>query len=198
MNRSFEQLYTRTGVLCEILSIGIGGAKGCTVASKVWPRDGASVYPVGIETVLPGMTPGPGRTMATEFKLSVFANAFRAEHRWNAHFWGGTLVSNVAVPLIYQQPYVLPGKFTQFGVGNIGIGGLGVGYHRRNPHWFSEADIWLRGIGYSSANALNIGQHNYAAGPVAGFTYLSDRGKLEMSSRVPYIGQLPEWRHAVP
>jgi hypothetical protein len=177
------------------------------------------VYPVGIETVLPGMTPGPGRTMlfefttlysanefvdghgktmATEFKLSVFANAFRAEHGWNAHFWGGTLVSNVAVPLIYQQLYVLPGKFTQFGVGNIGIGVLGVGYHRRNPHWFSEADIWLRGIGYSSANALNIGQHNCAAGPVAGFTYLSDRGKLEMSSRVPYIGQLPEWRHAVP
>jgi hypothetical protein len=62
-----------------------------------------------------------------------------------------------------------------------------VGYHRRNPHWFYEADIWLPGIGYSSSNVLNIGQHNYAAGPVAGFTYLSDRGKLEMSSQVLHI-----------
>jgi hypothetical protein len=96
-------------------------------------------------------------------------------------FGGGTLVSNVAVPLIYQQLHVLSGKFTGFGVGNIGIGVL-AGYHRRNLHWFYEADIGLPGIGYSSGNVLNIGQHNYAAGPVAGFTYLSDRGKLEMSS----------------
>jgi len=95
-------------------------------------------------------------------------------------------VSNVAVPLIYQQLHVLSGKFTEFGVGNIGIGVL-AGYHRRNLPWFYEADIGLRGIGYSSGNVLNIGQNNYAAGPVAGFTYLSDRGKLEMSSRVHCI-----------
>jgi hypothetical protein len=78
--------------------------------------------PVGVETVLSGMTPGPGRTMlfefttfysanefvdghaksmTTEFKRRVFANAFRAEHGWNVHLWGGTLQSNVAIPLIY-------------------------------------------------------------------------------------------------
>jgi Putative MetA-pathway of phenol degradation len=61
------------------------------------------------------------------------------------------------------------------------------GYHRRNLHWFYEADIGLPGIGYSSGNALNIGQHNYAAAPVAGFAYLFDCGKLEMSSRVHCI-----------
>jgi hypothetical protein len=92
-------------------------------------------------------------------------------------------VSNVAVPLIYQQLHALSGKFTEFGAGNRGIGVL-AGYPRRNLHWFCETDIGLPGIGYSSGKVLNIGQHNYAAGPVAGFTYLSDRGKLEMSSRV--------------
>jgi len=90
-------------------------------------------------------------------------------------------VSNVAVPLIYQQLHVLSGKFTEFGIGNIGRGVLAE-YHRRNLHWCYEAASWLPGIGYSSGNVLNIGQHNYAAGPVAGFTYLSDRGNLEMSS----------------
>ena len=95
-------------------------------------------------------------------------------------------MSNVAVPLIYQQLHVLSGKFTEFGIGNIGRGVLAE-YYRRNLHWFYEADIWLPGIGYSSGNVLNIGQHNYAAGPLAGFTYLSDRGKLEMSSRAHYI-----------
>jgi hypothetical protein len=62
-----------------------------------------------------------------------------------------------------------------------------VGYHKRNRHWFYEADVWLPGIGYSGRKVVNIGQHNYAAGPAAGFTYLSDRGKVEMSSRVQYI-----------
>ena len=62
-----------------------------------------------------------------------------------------------------------------------------MGYHKRNRHWFYEADVWLPGIGYSGRKVVNIGQHNYAAGPAAGFTYLSDRGKVEMSSRVQYI-----------
>jgi hypothetical protein len=164
--------------------------------------------PVGVETMLSGMTPGPGRTMlfefttfysanevvdghaksmTTEFKRRVFANAFRAEHGWNVHLWGGTLQRSVAIPLIYQQLHVQPGKFTEFGVGNIGIGALGVGYHKRNLHWFHEADVWLPDIGYSGRKVLNIGQHNYAAGPAAGFTYHSDRGKVEMSSREQYI-----------
>lgn len=160
--------------------------------------------PVGVETVLSGMTPGPGRTMlfefttfysanefvdghaksmTTEFKRRVFANAFRAEHGWNVHLWGGTLQSNVAIPLIYQQLHVQPGKFTEFGVGNIGIGAFGVAYHKRNLHWFYECS------GPFCRNSLclgaihPLGQHNYAARPAAGFTYHSDRGKVEMSSR---------------
>ena len=61
-----------------------------------------------------------------------------------------------------------------------------MGYHKRN--WrFYEADVWLPGIGYSGRKVVNIGQHNYAAGPAAGFIYLSDRGKVEMSSRIQYI-----------
>jgi hypothetical protein len=107
-----------------------------------------SEYPAGVETLLSGMTPGPGRTMlfefttfysanefvdghgktmTTEFKLRVFGNAFRAEHGWNVQLWGGTLQSNVANPLIHQQLHVQPGKFTEFGVGNIGIGALAWG-----------------------------------------------------------------------
>jgi hypothetical protein len=138
------RMFGRHVIVCGILVLATGVAARCT-------ENGASVYPVGVETVLPGMTPGSGRTMlfefmtfysanefvdghgksmATEFKLRVFANAFRAEHGWNAHFWGGTLVSNVAVPLIYQQLHVLPGKFTEFGVGNIGIEVLGVGHQK--------------------------------------------------------------------
>ncbi len=128
-------------IMCCILILAMGVSTRCT-------EKGTSVYPAGVETVLSGMTPGPGRTMlfefttfysanefvdghgksmTTEFKLRVFANAFRAKHGWNVQLWGGTLQSNVAIPLIYQQLHVQPGKFTGFGVGNIGIGALAWG-----------------------------------------------------------------------
>jgi hypothetical protein len=45
------------------------------------------------------------------------------------------------------------------------------GVPQAHLHWFYEADVWLPGIGYSGGKVLNIAQHNYAAGPAAGFTY---------------------------
>jgi len=188
-------------ILCGVLVLAMRVAARAT-------ENGASVYPVGTETVLPGLTPAPGRTMfceftafysanemadgngknsVPEFKLRVLANALKVEHAWTAHLWGGTLKSNLAVPMIYQQLRVPAGEFTEFGVGNIAIGVLGVGYHRKNLHWFYEVDAWLPGTGYSRSKVLNIGQHNYALAPVLGFTYLPTRHKLELSSRVQYI-----------
>jgi hypothetical protein len=95
-------------------------------------ENGASVYPVGVETVLPGMTAAPGQTMLCEFtnfysanamvdgngkntvpdfKVSVWATALKVDHTWHARLLGGTLRSSVAVPLVYHNCSFRQGNF---------------------------------------------------------------------------------------
>jgi hypothetical protein len=169
---------------------------------------GASVYPVGIETVLPGLTPNPGGTMLygyvvfytanqldnsegasaiPGFKLDVFATAFKVTHSWNVHFLGGTLNSNIAMPFLHERVHLPDGEFSKFGLGNTSVGVLELGYHKGNWHWLYEADVLLPGASYSKADPLNVGQHNFAVAPVAAFTYLPFQGKTEISSKVQYI-----------
>jgi len=173
-------------------------------------ENGASVYPTGVETVMPGMAPPPGGTMFYEytavvtanqvdgptgqavpidFKLRVFANAFKVNHNWGFKFLGGTVESMVAIPFVDQELRVpvpvVPTKFTKFAVGNIDVSPLGVVYAKGHWHFYYEADVWMPGTGRSSGDVLNIGQNNYAVAPVSAFTYL--RGKEELSSKFQYI-----------
>jgi len=48
---------------------------------------------------------------------------------------------------------------------------------------YCEADLFSSAGGYSQSGILNIGQHNLAAAPVAGFT-TAQRSKSEVSSRL--------------
>jgi hypothetical protein len=174
-------------------------------------ENGASVYPVGVETVMPGMTPPPGGTMLYEynafisanetdngkgkaepinFKLRAFASAFKVSHNWGVHFLGGTVGTNFAIPFVTQELHVPPGKFQKFAVGNICVSPLGVGYVRGHWHFFYEGDIFFPGTGRGATDVLNVGQNNYAAAPVGGVTYL--RGKEEISSKLQYIINLKD------
>lgn len=171
-------------------------------------ENGASVYPVGAETVLQGMMPPPretglftftvfyppnemdnstGQSAVLEFKTRVFANAPKIEHNWGVPVLGGMLASTIGIPLVYQQLRVEPGKYDKFGLGNILLVPVGVTYNKGNWHWFYQGDFFLPGTPYSSSAVLNIGQHDFAAGPTGAFTYLSDKARWEASSKVDYI-----------
>ncbi len=171
-------------------------------------ENGGSVYPVGVETVMTGMQPRPGQTAIyeytcfytanefadskgkssiPEFKLRVFANAFKITHNWGIHFLGGTVESQIGVPFIYEQLHVAPGKFSKFGLTNVNVIPFSVTYAKGTLHWYYEADMFSPGGGYAASDVLNIGQHNLAIAPVAGFTYLPWQGKVETSSRFMYI-----------
>ena len=169
-------------------------------------ENGGSVYPVGVETVLTGVQPPPGKTTLYEytclylanefddakgrsavpgFRLRVFANAVKVTHNWNLHFLGGTVASQIGVPLLYQTLATDSGRYSEVGLTNINLIPFNVSYHKGGLHWYYEADFFTLGAGYSVTHAMNIGQHNLAIAPVAGFTYLS--GKRELSSRLTYI-----------
>ena len=214
MNQSFEckrarRIFRGTWLalpLCFVIALAL--AANAT-------ENGASVYPVGVETVMPGMMPPPhgtmlyeytafvsanqvddggGKAVPVEFKLRVTALAFKVVHNWGWHFLGGTVESNMAIPFVGQQLHVIPGNFIKAAVGNVAFSPLGLRYAMGRWHFFYEGDVWLPGTGRGAKDVLNIGQNNYAAGPVGGVTYL--RGREEISSKLQYIVNLKDSANA--
>jgi hypothetical protein len=176
-------------------------------------ENGGSVYPVGAETVLPGMMPSPhesglytfhlvytanemddgsGKSLPIDFKLRVFANAVKIEHNWGVPVLGGNLESMFAVPVLYEGLRVggspaSSDKYNKFGVSNCLLVPLGVTYHKGNWHGFIQGDFYTPGAPYDKTAVLNIGQHHLAAGPTGAFTYLGPKAKWEASSKMDLI-----------
>jgi len=169
---------------------------------------GATVYPIGAETVLPGMTPPPGVTMFAEFyttyqantftgasglstvpgfRLGVYAFAPKVVHNWGVHVLGGSLVSAFAVPIVNEHVSVPGFSGAKGGFGNPELGVAYVAYNHRDWHWWYGLDAYTPGFGYHKGDEINIGQHNFATVPVGAFTYLPRRGRIEASSRFQYI-----------
>ena len=176
-------------------------------------ENGGSVYPIGAETVLQGMMPGPhetglytfhlvytaneldegnGKPYPFDFKLRVFANAAKFEHNWGIPVFGGKWASTIGIPFLYEQLRVPTGpttteKYTKFGLGNVEVIPFGVTYNKGNWHWFYQGDFFPPGAPYTRGDTLNIGQHHLAAGPTGAFTYLAPKAAYEVSSKVDYI-----------
>jgi len=128
-----------------------------------------------------------GQSAAPEFKVRVLANAVKLVHNWDLPVFGGRLNSNIAVPTIYEQLHVAQGDFSKSALSNVILGLFQVGYQKDALHWFYEGDLYFPSGPYAKTDILNIGQNNFAAAPVAGFTYLPGNGKWEVSSKLEYI-----------
>lgn len=189
------------------------GFAGCLLAALTIGAAGATegsgiVYPVGAETVLSGVAPGPGGTMFLQFDTSYLANkladshgvsvmpgfhlrvaamAEKVVHNWGVHVLGGTLVSAFALPLVYEHVDGPFGKGNKTGLGNPELGFAYVAYARGAWHWWYGLDTYTPGFGYHKNDLVNIGQHNWATVPVGAITYLPGNGRTEVSSRFQYI-----------
>ena len=118
--------------MCIALAIG-------TISAATATETGASVYPAGVETIMPGRLPGAGGTMLLEFNnfymanqlagpdghavvpgfhLRVGAVAFKVVHNWGVHFLGGTLVNSVAMPIVDIHLDAPFGHQNKIGIGN--------------------------------------------------------------------------------
>jgi hypothetical protein len=171
-------------------------------------ENGGSVYPLGVETVMPGLTPAAGQTMFAEFnttynanslldgqghsavpgfKLSVFAFAPKITHNWGVRLLGGNLVSWVATPVASEWLHTPSGKYSTMGFSNPVLGLADIAYNRGSWHWWYGFDLMLPAPVYHKAGPINIGQHNYSTAPSGAFTYLPHHGATEVSSRLQYI-----------
>lgn len=173
-----------------------------------WASDGgASVYPAGVETIMPGRMPAPGSTMLFEFNnfynanelagsdgralvpgfhLRVGAVAFKLAHNWGVHVLGGTLVSVAAVPIVDISLNAPFGSQSKMGVSNPDVE-TAIAYSHGSLSWWYGAEVYAPGLAYNKNDLVNIGQHNWATAPSAAFTYMPHRGKVEVSSKFQYI-----------
>lgn len=189
------------GFLATMVMLGSTGFASAT-------EKGISVYSAGVETVMTGVQPSAGKTMVyeytaeyaanefddakgvssmPEFKVRIFATAFKVTHNWGIPALGGTVVSKLSVPLLYEQLHVAPGKFTKYSVGDVSIAPMSIAYNKGAAHWFYEADLYCPGATYTKSDVVNIGQHNLGLAGSSGVTWLPDRAKREISSRFAYI-----------
>jgi hypothetical protein len=198
--KSKKSLFGQIALCCAAVVALLGFASAT--------ENGACVFPVGVETVMTGLAPHPAQTMfyeytasysanetdnsagqkvPVEFKLRVFATAIKVSHTWDFKILGGNLNSNIAIPVIYQQLHVAPGKFDKYAIGNVSIVPLGVNWHKGIAHWVVETQLFMPGTAYSPNDVLNVGQHNLAVGPTFSMTLLPNKGRTEISSRTTYI-----------
>jgi len=169
-------------------------------------ENSGSVYPLGVETVMPGMTPAAGQTMFAEFnitynansllngqgqsavpgfKLSVSGFAAKITHNWGVPLLGGELVSWTAVPVLYEWVRTPAGEHAMMGFSNASVG-TDIAYNRGNWHWWYGFDVALPAPVYHQGGPINIGQHNFGTAPSGAFTYLPHHGRTEISSRLQY------------
>jgi hypothetical protein len=180
----------------------------CTYSAAT--ENGGSVWPVGAESVaMAASVPHPGQTMVYEytcfyvanelddahgkkvpisdFKLRVFAAAVKVSHNWGVKILGGELVSYVAVPNNYMQLHLPDGKHEKDALSNVNLVPIEVYHHGEMVHWFYGLQFETAGSGYDQGAALNIGQHNIAMTPTAGFTLKPHHGAQEISARADYV-----------
>ena len=179
----------------------------CVTAAWVTGTEGSgSVYPIGAETVMTGLTPTAGQTMFAEFnitynansllngqgqsavpgfKLSVTGFAPKITHNWGIHLLGGDLVNWVAVPVLREWVRTPAGDHATMGFSNSVVG-TDIAYSRGNWHWWYGFDVALPAPVYHKGGPINIGQHNFGAAPSGAFTYLPHHGRTEISSRLQY------------
>lgn len=192
-------IWRRFAVGLAIAWIGISAAYAT--------EGGTSVYPAGVETIMPGRMPGDGGTMLLEFNdfynanelggsngqalvpgfhLRVAAVAGKLVHNWGVHVLGGTLVSTAAMPWVDVHLSAPFGAMNKSGIGNPDWETL-VAYKKGDLNWWYGFEVYTPGFSYKKTDLVNVGQHNYATAPSGAFTYMPHHGATEVSSKFQYI-----------
>lgn len=170
-------------------------------------ENGGSVYPVGAETVAPGLTPAAGQTELYEFTgfyeanqlvnsqgrnalpnfhLGLEAAAIKLSRNWGGHVPGGNLVTAGAIPLESVTLTTPAGTSRKTGLGNTDIGQY-VACHKGAVSWWYGMDFRTPGWAYTKGAPLNIGEHYMAFVPLGALSWLPDSGRTEISSRFSYF-----------
>ena len=171
VDSAISMLETAGRRLCLFLSLGML----CIVAAYA-TEGGTSVYPAGVETIMPGRMIGPGdsmllvfnnfyeanelvgtsgRALVPGFHLRVGAVAFKFVHNWGVHLLGGTLVNTVAVPIVDIHLNAPFGSQNKAGFGNPDLE-TAISYNTGALHWWYGMEVYTLGFSYNKTDLVNI------------------------------------------
>ncbi|KAB2926906.1 MAG: phenol degradation protein meta [Candidatus Contendobacter sp.] len=171
-------------------------------------KEGPDQYPNGAENFLAGALPPPGNYFINylgyydgEYRdnngdkvpglqVNAVFDALRYIYVSNHQILGGSWGMHAIVPFVHQSldtPFPTIGNGDTFGLGDIIIGPLIIGWHFP-PEWHVTVglDISLPTGKYDQNDPTNsIGANYYSFEPIFAFTYLS-QGGFEVSAKLMY------------
>ena len=157
---------------------------------------GGGAYPNGAEDFMAGALPPPGtyvknyltyytaskfkdnngNDLIPDFKLNVVADVLRVIHVTNYKILGADWAFHALIPLAYQDVKLAGQSDDRFGLGDIIIDPIVLGWHTKNFHVAAGIDIFIPIGTYNQDRLANSGRNYWTFEPVLGVTYLSDRG----------------------
>jgi hypothetical protein len=192
---SLRQLCLCTAVI--MLMVGVASAG----------EGGGIVYPIGVETVMPAYAPAPRQLVMQEFtlfysasrfndshgnaaipgfRITEFANCVKFKYNWGQRFLGGDLMSGGGLVQAYAQVEANGATQTKTNLANQDIEPVFVVYVKGPLHFQYGLDIWTPGPSYNKNDLVNVGQHYWDFEPVVAVTWLPNKGRTELSSRLHY------------
>jgi hypothetical protein len=167
-------------------------------------ENGLTTYPMGVNTVLDGITPPPATTQFYNYTEYYFANKFagtdgkssipgfhaealvdaaRVVHTWGKTFGPFTLSSGLIVPFARLHVDVPGASGTRGALGDLIVQPFILGYSNASHTFFAfvSPDVSLPTGAYSVNRLANIGVNYYAFQPNASVTWFPDP-KWELSA----------------
>ena len=166
---------------------------------------GGGAYPNGAEDFMAGALPPPGtyfknyltyytasafkdnkgHDLIPDFKLKVVADVLRFVHVTNYKFLGADWAVQAVIPVVYQDVTLGGRSDDRFGLGDIIVDPIVLGWHSKNFHITAGLDIYIPVGAYSEDRLANPGRNYWTFEPVLGITYLSNGG-FELSAKFMY------------
>lgn len=192
---SLRQLCLCTAVV--MLMVGIASAG----------EGGGITYPIRVETVMPAYAPAPRQLVMQEFtlfysasrfndsqgnaaipgfRITEFANCVKFKYNWDKKFLGGNLMSGGGTVQAYAQVEANGATQTKTNLANQDMEPVFVVYVKGPLHYQYGMDIWTPGPSYNKNDLVNVGQHYWDFEPVFAITWLPNKGRTELSSRLHY------------
>ncbi len=197
--QSFQRWFI-VGVAAALL-MGAAAIAGPASATE----GGGGAYPNGAEDFMAGALPPPGtyfknyltyytaskfkdnngNDLIPDFKLKVAADVLRFIYVTDYKVFGANWAVHAFIPVAYQDVTLGGRDDDRFGLGDIIVDPIILGWHSKNFHVTAGLDIYIPTGSYNQDRLANTGRNYWTFEPVLGLTYLSDGG-FEISAKFMY------------
>lgn len=128
-----------------------------------------------------------GDAVPVDFKLDVYAYAFRFVHVTKMKLLGADVAWHAIVPLVDQKMQIGGTSYKSTGLGDIEFAPLILGWHfSKNMHLIGTVDFMAPTGSFDKTDPSSIGLNYWTIAPILAATYISDGG-FEVSGKFQYF-----------